>query len=413
MKRARSLLRSSKEKPVMKTQKKRFKWRGVTTFMLILASVVEIISGVVLYITPLGRFANWTNWTLLGLNKHEWVAIHTIFGYLLLIIIAGHLYYNWRVIVAFLWSRMRKAFNLKRELAVASLISLFVFLGTFWGLPPFSTVMDFGYKMKLSWEGNAVQSGRWEGNRATSTSVLSTLEKGNETKGWRRNNDLPPGVAHAETSPDTERVFPAERGGDFGRKTLEMICSENGVPVKEGLSRLRNQGIEASATDRIRDLANRSGKRPSEIIQVITGGTGTYLGSAHSQLDRHSEVIARADNRAGSKKGKAATLKGRDLVRLGKIATVTGTLFQHGDEWGLKVGDTLYEIHLGPAEYRAQKGFTLKEGDQATIKGFVYNTDVAVTTIETGGKSIVLRDETGRPAWARTTFSSAGRARNL
>lgn len=398
---------------MMKTQKKRFKWRGVTTFMLILASAVEIISGVVLYITPPGRIANWTNWTFWGLNKHEWGAMHTIFGYLLLIIIAGHLYYNWRVVVAFVWSRMRKTFNLKRELAVATVISLVVFLGTFWNLPPFSTVMNFGDKVKHSWESGASPRGRWKGNSLASSSIPSTVEKENRSMGWKRNNTLSPGLAYAETTPYTKRGSPADRGTGFGRKTLETICSENHVPAQEGLSRLRNQGIEASATDRIRDLANRSGKRPSEIIQVITGGTGTYLGSAHSQLDRHSEVIPRGDNRAGSKKGKAATLKGRDLVRLGKIATVTGTLFQHADEWGLKVGDTLYEIHLGPAEYRAQKGFTLKEGDQATIKGFVYNTDVAVTTIETGGKSIVLRDETGRPAWARTTFSSAGRARNL
>jgi hypothetical protein len=47
------------------------------------------------------------------------------------------------------------------------------------------------------------------------------------------------------------------------------------------------------------------------------------------------------------------------------------------------------------------------------VKGFVYGTDVAVMEIQAGGKTITLRDETGRPAWAGTMYSSAGRPRKL
>ena len=100
-------------------------------------------------------------------------------------------------------------------------------------------------------------------------------------------------------------------------------------------------------------------------------------------------------------------LKGRDFVRLGKMpmAPLSGTLVQKGDEWGLKVGNTEYDIHMGPIGYRASKGFSLKDGAEAKITGFLYETDVSVTTMETGGSSIVLRDETGRPAWAGSIFS--------
>jgi hypothetical protein len=99
------------------------------------------------------------------------------------------------------------------------------------------------------------------------------------------------------------------------------------------------------------------------------------------------------------------TLKGRDYIRLGELKTLSGKLVQIGDEWGLKVGDITYEIHLGPGEYRDSKGFVLTNDKAATVKGFVYKKDISVATIETNGKSIVLRDGYGNPAWSGTNFA--------
>ncbi len=435
------------------TKKKNFKWRGVATFMLIMALLVEVISGIVLYITPPGRYAHWTNWTLWGLSKEGWGAMHTIFGYLLLIIIAGHLYYNWRVIVAFVWSKVRHTFNLKRELAVATVISLAVFLGTFWNLPPFSTVMNFGEKAKHSWEQRDPTYARGRGRGFASPSVALAKEdghnytansgsgcaqpsapritenRGNGAQGKGR-NAFSPGVAHAETMPSTQR------GGGLGRKTLDMVFSDYGIPMDEGLSRLKSQGIEAKATDTVRDLADRSGKRPSEIIGMATGTAASRQGSYAMVQDENKSYRGRG--KGGSSQGfgrrnpapsfesvphsgrsetqsypgntGGSKLKGRDLVQMGKIATLTGTLEQHGDEWGLKVGTTSYEIHLGPGDYRTNEGLVLNHGDQATVKGYVYGNDIAVMEIEGGEKTVTLRDETGRPAWAGSKFSRGGRS---
>ena len=81
----------------MSDRKKKFSWRGWTTFVVTISFIVDIISGVVLYIAPPGRIAHWTNWTVWGFDKEEWGAIHTIFGYVLLIIVGIHLYYNWKI----------------------------------------------------------------------------------------------------------------------------------------------------------------------------------------------------------------------------------------------------------------------------------------------------------------------------
>lgn len=45
--------------------------RQLTSFIITFAFVVIAISGVILYIVPPGRVANWTNWQLLGLGKEQ------------------------------------------------------------------------------------------------------------------------------------------------------------------------------------------------------------------------------------------------------------------------------------------------------------------------------------------------------
>jgi len=110
--------------------------------------------------------------------------------------------------------------------------------------------------------------------------------------------------------------------------------------------------------------------------------------------------------------GFAEMLKGRDFVRLGKIATLKGTLIEEGHEWNLRHENSIYALHLGPSDYRDDKGIVLKDGENATISGFVHGKDMAVTMIETGGKSLTLRDETGRPAWAGTKFSRGNKSGN-
>jgi len=430
-----------------KGREKKFKWRGMMTLMLVLAMLVDIVSGVILYITPLGRFANWTNWTLWGLNKHDWAAIHTIFSYLLVLVLVGHLYFNWRVLVHFVWSKIRNTLNLKWELAVASLIILFVFMGTLWDVQPFSAVMNFGEKMKVSWENGDAniqrgdgygqrgdgygqrgdgygqrgvgygQRGVGYGQRSVGYGRRASADLGhNENQNPERYGRVTPSIPQPRPVPydGLGRRTPPNRGGDtitatpqvqpiayvgqgrgFGRMTIDIICTENGLSLKEGLSRLKENGIEARGSDRLRDLANRSGRTPNEIFEIMRAG------GDESRAATHSEPLP------GSVNTHASALKGRDLVRLGEPGTLTGTLVQKGDEWGVQVGDIVYDIHLGPSEYRTYKDFHLKDGEAAIIKGFVYKKDVTVVSIETGGQSITLRDETGRPAWAGTGSNRA------
>lgn len=399
--------------------KKGFKWRGLATFLLSMGMLIEMISGVVLYITPPGRYANWNNWTLWGLTKGEWGALHTIFGYVLLIIVGLHLYFNWRVVVHFFWSKVKNSFNLKKELAVSAALTILIFAGTLWGIPPFSTIMDWGEDAKHSWEANSgVASSRGNGRGGVSSHDTNNTNsavteqrgrgRGSSTSGWNADGTIAPNQAGgsyansgrgqgrggaSQVAPQVDQVSFNGGGGGYGRKTIEMICSENNVAVETGLSRLGANGVTADARASVRDLANSTGKRPSEIVQIVTGVSGTST---------HTEGVFNPNTSQSAEK-----LKGRDYVRLGKPGTVSGTLVQVGDEWGLKVTGNTYEIHMGPSDFRASQGFVLKDGAEAAVTGFIYGNNISVTVMETAGQKIVLRDETGRAAWSGSGFSKS------
>jgi hypothetical protein len=49
-----------------------FYWRAFVTFYVILSFVVIAASGLVLFISPPGRVANWSQWTFGGLQKANW-----------------------------------------------------------------------------------------------------------------------------------------------------------------------------------------------------------------------------------------------------------------------------------------------------------------------------------------------------
>ena len=98
---------------------------------------------------------------------------------------------------------------------------------------------------------------------------------------------------------------------------------------------------------------------------------------------------------------KAVEVKGRDVVKGGKIASISGTLkLVDGHEWALVCDDQTYALHLGPSDYRDGKGLVLKEGKGASVTGFVLGVDVAPCSVTAGEKTVEFRNKEGRPAWA-------------
>ena len=276
----------------MSDKKKKFSWRGWVTFVVTISFIVDTISGVILYIAPPGRIAHWTNWTVWGLDKEEWGAIHTIFGYVLLIIVGIHLYYNWKIFWNFIWSKVRKALNLKWELITATVLCLFLFLGTLWNIPPFSSTMDLGEHFKQSWEEAKAEvpiahaellslQEFAEKIKVPVDQILHALK----SRGYKVKNVqqiLGDVAKENRTSPDklyevikSEGVKPVVpdtiEGTGMGKKTIDAICSEKGLSLDDVLARLKQKGIKANPNDKLKDVASKLGKTPMEIFTIIEG----------------------------------------------------------------------------------------------------------------------------------------------
>jgi len=277
----------------MKAQKKTLQWRGWATFLLTISFIVDTVSGIILYIAPPGRIANWTNWAVWGLDKGQWEAIHTIFGYLLLIVVGLHLWYNWKMFMNFIWSKIRKALNLKWELVAATVVSLLVFLGTIWNIPPFSTTMNLGERFKESWEESEAEvpivhaelmslQEFTEKIKVPLEQAIDALKaKGYQVKDAQQtlgeiaeqHNTSPDKLYEAMKSEGVKPTVPKTiEGSGLGKKSIEAICAEKGLSLDEALLRLKENGIEAKASDTLKDIAGKHGKAPMDIYNIIEGG---------------------------------------------------------------------------------------------------------------------------------------------
>jgi hypothetical protein len=136
----------------------KFQIKGFASLLLAFTFLILGFSGIVLYLTPRGRVANWTGWTMLGLDKQGWQAIHINVALLFLIAAALHLYLNWSVFWCYIKQKRSLALNLKIEMVAALLLAVGITAGAIHGIPPFSTIMDWNTQVKDYWERQAAEA---------------------------------------------------------------------------------------------------------------------------------------------------------------------------------------------------------------------------------------------------------------
>ncbi len=81
----------------------KFSFKSFTTFILAWTFVVLILSGVMLFVSPPGRVAHWSNWTLGALTKEGWQEVHVLMAIVFLVGGLFHLLkFNWKVFTHYL-----------------------------------------------------------------------------------------------------------------------------------------------------------------------------------------------------------------------------------------------------------------------------------------------------------------------
>jgi len=112
--------------------KKSFSWRVFISFGLFIALLMMLVSGVILYISPPGRVANWTDWRMIGLTKRGWQNQHIIFGFSFLILSLFHLFFiNWKAFLSYLKSKTSEGLKSPGELLTIIMLSFLFVIGTF------------------------------------------------------------------------------------------------------------------------------------------------------------------------------------------------------------------------------------------------------------------------------------------
>jgi hypothetical protein len=192
----------------------------------------------------------------------------------------------------YIWSKIRKALNLRREMIGATLLCLFIFMGTLWDIPPFSSTMELGEYFKESWEESKVETPMAHGEIlslkefAEKTNVpIEQVLSAMKSKGYtikdieqsvgeiaNQNNTSPNKLYESMKSGGVKpEASKTGKGSGMGRKTIAAICSEIGVSTDDALARLKENGIRAEAKDQLKQIANKSGKSPMDIYNLING----------------------------------------------------------------------------------------------------------------------------------------------
>ena len=214
--------------------RKPFHLRGFFSLLLFCSFTLLLISGIVLYITPKGRVAHWTGWTLLGLGKEDWSAIHITLTVVVLIASGFHLYYNWGIFWGYITRKAQGSLNLKREMILAIALCVITVAGTLFNVPPFGTIIQWNDDIKDYWEARA---------------------------------EAPP-IPHAEIL------------------TIEQLAFEVGMPLEEVIERLSAAGVSVDdPLITVERLAIAHGMTPSGLFDIIQpqprgmgGGGGRGMG---------------------------------------------------------------------------------------------------------------------------------------
>jgi hypothetical protein len=267
----------------------RFNGRAFVTLCVALCFGLLAASGIVLYVAPPGRVANWSRWTLGALDRPQWQALHTVVALLFLVAGAFHLWFNWRALLHYVRARLADGLRLRRELALAVAVVLAVAGLTLADLQPFSSVMALGERAKASWSADGGEPPvphaellTLERLAATTQIPLERALANLEAAGLTGAGPQVTMAALASTHGLTPRDVWAKlkgqdkpreiaAGGGYGSKTVGQVCEQLDIPLEEGLSRLRARGIEASAASAMKELAESHGRRPHDLVEVLAG----------------------------------------------------------------------------------------------------------------------------------------------
>lgn len=288
-----------------------FQWRAFISTLTGLSFVAMCLTGIILFVVPPGRVANWTGWTLYGLTKAQWQALHIWFSLLFMVAAIVHIVYNWQCLLRYCQSKVTKAFTLRAEWGLSLVLCVVLLVATLANWRPFSSLVDWGESIKHSWDDPTRRPPVPHMELLTLSALAEQVEDiplDTMLENLRARNiavDSPDAIvgelaaAHGMT-PETLyniAIGAAHRGhgrgagqpggggsgggrgmsgggggggSGFGRMTLEQYCADAGIDTDAAIEKLRATGVTATRTTTIREIAETANVRPSAVPDLLT-----------------------------------------------------------------------------------------------------------------------------------------------
>ena len=270
----------------------RFQWRALTSVVVAFAFLLLATSGTMLFLSPPGRVANWTNWTILGLRKPEWTGLHIWFSAIFLAGAAAHLLYNLRPMLSYFKDRMTRRVTARREWLVAAGLCAAIAAGTLAKVPPFATLLAWNEELKENWDRPAERAPiphaelltlaalAEKGGVDLATATARLKAKG--VNGFMAQTIVQQIADRAKISAQQvyDIILTAPKaagsthvegavGGGLGWKTLAQFCADEGIAVSAAAERLSAKKIAASETLTLREIASAANRKPYELLEII------------------------------------------------------------------------------------------------------------------------------------------------
>ncbi len=275
--------------------------RKITSMTMLVSFVLLVLTSIILYIVPHGRVAYWADWHLFGMSKTQWANQHINLGFLFLFAGVFHIIYNWRPITAYMKNKSKQMKIFTPSMNIALFLTVIVGIGTWFEVPPMSTVLNFSESLKDS--ASAKYGEPPYGHAELSSLKLlckkqgfdleqakDTLKKANIAfkdekeiiASIAKNNNKSPqqvfaiikaaSVKAAEKSGKVAVAsFPDSPMPGFGNKTIAAVCSENNLMFREIKRELADVGINVKAEMTIKEIAAENGIEPMAIFEAIHG----------------------------------------------------------------------------------------------------------------------------------------------
>ncbi len=267
--------------------------RRFTSLCITLSFFMMSYTGILLFIAPKGRVANWTNWHLLGLDRTQYTNLHVTFMVLFLVGILIHLYLNWNILLGYLKNEMRTFSLWTKEFLLALAFNLAFLFGTLYYWMPFDAFLDFEDTIKSSWEktfssqapyGHAELSTLEEFALRTNSDVtllvqkltlakLKGIDKTRSINDIAKDNGYSPAqlfeIIATTKIPMTSSSTMGGGGGGYGKLSLRDASEKYGFTMEQAMLFLREKGLDVQESTSLKEISDSLHVKPIELLDQL------------------------------------------------------------------------------------------------------------------------------------------------